>query len=376
MRLFVKASGAIALLLFTAVAHPVLAEQGPIIAIFDMEDRGAGLSQQVLDNLTEYLALLLAERGYQIIPREQIRERLVEQKKESFRSCYDQSCQIELGRELAAQKALATRVLKIADTCQVGATLFDLKKAATERAASEETNCNEKSLLEAVKKIAEKLAGQHEKILQEQAMPVSKAEETGSSGVEKTAPAAVQTSTATESASKESPLDDHKFALGIKLGTVLGSKGEDWVVKLSKDSDRSLYGITNLETGFFGELFFDWRFSRGWSLGGALSLFGADTRAVRLEDRDNKIGFLSLLATIKYHWRIHRNMEIRPTANLGLGVVTGGGGFLDNHVVDTDGFAGLSIETEIEYVWYLARKFALIADLGFVASPVTKGKDT
>jgi len=132
--------------------------QGPIIALFDMEDKGAGLDRKVLDDLTEYLAAQLAAGGYQVVPRDQVRQRLSEKRKESYKECFDESCQIELGRELAAQKALATKVLKIGLGCQLTAVLFDLKKSTTELAATADASCDTKSLLDAVKKVADDLS--------------------------------------------------------------------------------------------------------------------------------------------------------------------------------------------------------------------------
>lgn len=129
----------------------------PIVAVFDMEDRGSGLDKQVLVNLTDYLASLLAEGGYQVVPRDQIRERLLEKKTESYRECYDQSCQIELGRELAAQNSLDISILKIGKKCHMTANLYDLKKATTVLAANADAECNEESLLVALKTIGVKL---------------------------------------------------------------------------------------------------------------------------------------------------------------------------------------------------------------------------
>lgn len=130
---------------------------GPIVAVFEMEDKGSGLTPKVLGNLSDYLGVLLTKGGYRVVPRTEIRDRLKAQKKESYKSCYDQSCQIELGRELAAEKTLATWILKIGKTCQVTATLYDLKKGTTERAAAHEAACNEEDLLVAVKAIADDL---------------------------------------------------------------------------------------------------------------------------------------------------------------------------------------------------------------------------
>ncbi|RLB55292.1 MAG: hypothetical protein DRI34_10785 [Deltaproteobacteria bacterium] len=134
------------------------AAEGPIVAVFDMEDQGSGLEHTVLVRLTDYLATRLTEGGYRVIPRSQVKERLLEAKKESYKKCYDQGCQIELGRELAAQKSLATTILKIGGECQLTSVLYDLKKSTTELAASAEAPCEEKALLEALKKVAAKLA--------------------------------------------------------------------------------------------------------------------------------------------------------------------------------------------------------------------------
>jgi len=58
---------------------------------------------------------------------------------------------------LAAQKSLSTKILKIANTCQVTAILYDLKKSTAEQAATAEGRCTEGYLLKAVREIAQKL---------------------------------------------------------------------------------------------------------------------------------------------------------------------------------------------------------------------------
>jgi hypothetical protein len=122
-----------------------------------MEDKSTRLNTDTVENLTQFLSAQLAEGGFQVVPRDQIRHRLLSEKKESYRSCYDQSCQIELGRELAAQKTLSTTILPIGDTCQVTAVLYDLKKATTEQAATASATCDENAMLKAVKEVAGKL---------------------------------------------------------------------------------------------------------------------------------------------------------------------------------------------------------------------------
>ena len=147
------------LLVFILLPFSGFADERPIVAVFDMEDRTATFDREVLDNLTEYLSVKLAEGGYQVIPRDQVRERLVREKVGTYRECFEQSCQIEMGRELAAQKVLSVRILKVAGRCQLAATLYDLKKAATENAASAEGTCDEESMGRAVMKVSAKLSG-------------------------------------------------------------------------------------------------------------------------------------------------------------------------------------------------------------------------
>ncbi len=142
-----------------ALLVPAMARSGggPIVALFDMEDKGSGMKPMVLSNLIDYLAARLTECGYQVVPQDQIRERIKKQQLASKKECFDQSCQIELGRELAAQKTLSTKILRIGDSCQVTAIMFDLKRAATENAATAGSPCEVNQLLIAVNQISSKL---------------------------------------------------------------------------------------------------------------------------------------------------------------------------------------------------------------------------
>lgn len=133
-------------------------QKGPIIAVFDIEDRGSLIAKDTLDNLADFLTARMAKAGYRIIPREQVRKRLLEAQKESYKQCYDQSCQIELGRELAAQKTLSIKILKLGATCQVTAELYDLRQATTDLATTSEAKCqDDESMLKAFTAVAEDL---------------------------------------------------------------------------------------------------------------------------------------------------------------------------------------------------------------------------
>ena len=121
-----------------------------LIAVFDIESSGLSLGEKARGRLKSYLATKLAGRGYQIVAQDKLKSRLRQQKLASYRRCYDASCQIAIGRELAAQKALAPKVLRLGEKCVVALTVFDLKTAATERAADAHGRCSIGALAQAV----------------------------------------------------------------------------------------------------------------------------------------------------------------------------------------------------------------------------------
>jgi outer membrane protein OmpA-like peptidoglycan-associated protein len=94
-----------------------------------------------------------------VVPRGQIKRRLAKQKVTSYRRCYDQSCQIEIGRELAAAKSLAPTLIKLGRRCIVTLTLYDLRRATTDRAASAEGGCSEDDFSASVRRAVGKLVG-------------------------------------------------------------------------------------------------------------------------------------------------------------------------------------------------------------------------
>ena len=131
--------------------------RGAYVAVFDIQDKSKGLSEMELESLTDYLATKVAEDGlFHVIPREEIRKRLLSAKKKSFKSCYDQSCQIEIGREIAAQKTLSLNIAPIGSSCIVTAALYDLKKAATDATATTRGKCGTDALLSQIEEIIAK----------------------------------------------------------------------------------------------------------------------------------------------------------------------------------------------------------------------------
>ena len=134
--------------------------RGAFVAVFDIEDKSGRLSSPEIDGLTDYLANKIAEGGlFHVVPRDEIKKRLLQQKSKSYKKCYDQSCQIEIGREIAAQKTLTTTISRIGSSCVVTAALFDLQKAATDATASSRGKCGTDDLVSQIENIIAKFRG-------------------------------------------------------------------------------------------------------------------------------------------------------------------------------------------------------------------------
>jgi len=136
------------------------APKGAIVAVFDIEDGGLGANPETLNQLTDYLTTRLTQvGGLRVIPREQIRKRLVQQRAQSYKSCYQRECQIEIGKALAAQQSVATRLLRVGGRCAVASQIYDLKTEAAEAAASVKTACFGEALFEAIDRVVDQLFG-------------------------------------------------------------------------------------------------------------------------------------------------------------------------------------------------------------------------
>lgn len=129
-----------------------------VVAVFDVDDQSGSIDGRDLTQLTEYLAVRLSETcGFAVVPRSSLRELLKEGKAESYRACFDQSCQIELGKALAAEKSVSTRIFSIGGRCVVASGLFDLKTETADRSSSHKTDCGVANLLEATDAVVAKL---------------------------------------------------------------------------------------------------------------------------------------------------------------------------------------------------------------------------
>lgn len=128
-----------------------------VMAVFPVDAR-TEMAPATLDALTEYLVTKLAETGrYRVVPRDELRRRLLEQKKETYDECFDESCRIELGKAVAAEFAMSTKLIRVGDDCALSSTVFDVRTEATEFGATVRTSCDEARLMDGVDQLLEKL---------------------------------------------------------------------------------------------------------------------------------------------------------------------------------------------------------------------------
>lgn len=132
----------------------------PIVAVFDIQAKAVRVKRSTLRMLSDYLATRLAAAGaYRVIPRSQLKKKLVAQKRKSYKNCYDQSCQIDIGKELAAGRSLATQLMKIGRKCVFTATLYDLRSSTTEKAATARCGCKEDDFVTCIDQVVRKISG-------------------------------------------------------------------------------------------------------------------------------------------------------------------------------------------------------------------------
>ncbi len=126
----------------------------PVVVVFPVHDLTGKVAKPTMRQLSEYLIAKVAEGAYRVVPEDSIKRILVEEKKKSYKKCYDRTCQIELGKAVSANKMMATKIMSAGDQCVVTAVVFDLKTEASERAITRRAACTAGGLMTAVEDIA------------------------------------------------------------------------------------------------------------------------------------------------------------------------------------------------------------------------------
>ncbi len=142
------------ILLAVLITSSAAAQENPgdTLAVFAIDNRGPRMSRRTVENLGEYLSVLLGESGLRVLDRDQVRAQVGKV------SCGDHACRAKVARNLGATHFLSTRILKIMNTCKVTAKLYALDQNIPLRSASAGQGCDEKDLLDALREIVFKLA--------------------------------------------------------------------------------------------------------------------------------------------------------------------------------------------------------------------------
>jgi len=149
----------------------------PRVAVFELELRNVKLKASMAGILRDYLADQVAQTGdYRVVPGDKTRAALNREQIQTKGLCFAKSCQIRIGRALAADRSLSTRVMRIGRNCTVSATLYNLETQVTEKGASAKGGCGEEALQVAIDTVVRKLTvkARTPSILQEQPPPLPK----------------------------------------------------------------------------------------------------------------------------------------------------------------------------------------------------------
>ncbi len=127
--------------------------------MFNVEAPEGQLTESFKKTLSEFIGVQLTASGvYKVVPRSELQAALKRQKAASYKECFQESCQIEIGKEIAAEKTLSTKVSKIGSACLVTLSIYDLRSLTSDKAASQKGECSEEGVFESIQKCVAKLA--------------------------------------------------------------------------------------------------------------------------------------------------------------------------------------------------------------------------
>ena len=132
------------------------------LAIIDIEDKSGNFDLDTLSKATEYmLNQFISSNKYTIIPKDRQENAIIKIMKEnSYKSCYAENCQIQLGQELSADTVLSTAITYFGGVYTLRAAFMNLEKAVIEQGVSSDFIENdEESLRDAIDDIVAQITG-------------------------------------------------------------------------------------------------------------------------------------------------------------------------------------------------------------------------
>ncbi|MCK6548827.1 hypothetical protein L6R52_23485 [Myxococcota bacterium] len=139
-----------------------------VVAVMGIEDvqraKGAPIADpELVDGLGDQLRVQVARRGVRTIDRgaqeTALKQQLTRLKTESYASCFDSACQVELGKALAASHILRTRLARFGARCVLSGELIELRTEVAVHAGSAQGPCEPEGLLQLGESVARELLG-------------------------------------------------------------------------------------------------------------------------------------------------------------------------------------------------------------------------
>ncbi|MBP5201362.1 hypothetical protein J6Z39_00075 [bacterium] len=130
----------------------------PLLAVMDIEDK-TGKFHDSIAGATEYLRnAMIRSNKFFVVAESRQRAKMQELKEASYQGCYDEKCQIKLGKELAADTILVTTINSLSDHYEIVSTLIDLEKGVHTKSALV-TFGEKESLRSALKEVSDQILG-------------------------------------------------------------------------------------------------------------------------------------------------------------------------------------------------------------------------
>ncbi len=140
-------------------ANKAFSDKVPV-AVLDIIDGDRMLRPNEWGALNELVHLdVAAKSNFVLIPRGEMRKVVKREQAQSYRECYDETCQIELGRELAAQKLVVAKILRTPARCSIGIQMLDLTSATYEATVADDVSCNYEAIEFGLKQLVSRLFG-------------------------------------------------------------------------------------------------------------------------------------------------------------------------------------------------------------------------
>ncbi|MBI4816421.1 MAG: hypothetical protein HY791_09185 [Deltaproteobacteria bacterium] len=127
------------------------------LAVFDLR-ADTSFDPEWVSTLSEYFVIRLASAGFRIVPKEEVKRRLAEDRRRSYDACYDEACQIEIGKESAARRIVVSSLRRFGSQCVISSAVLDVEKMVAGRASSWTSACEEARLVRGVEKVVSALS--------------------------------------------------------------------------------------------------------------------------------------------------------------------------------------------------------------------------